>query len=479
MSIDTIHRPNDLSLCHQIIDEQQSTIDQLQRELAQSRHFVEQLLRSRYGPRSERVDPNQLSMFGSEDVGDSAPAPTPEEAASLFVREHVRRGGGRGRLPDHLPREVVDHDLADVDKSCPCCGETRQRIGCETSEQLEFVPAVLKVIEHRRWKYACRRCEEQVAIAPVPDKPIAKGLPGPGLLSSVVVSKYADHLPLYRLEDVFARSGVELSRSTLCRWALQAAAILEPVYQAMVERVRSSESIHTDDTPVPVLDASLPKTRTARLWVYCGDWRNPYTVYDYTTSRRRDGPVEFLKGFEGYLHADAFAGYDGIYAAGNVKQVLCWAHARRKFYDARTVQPEFAHVALAYIARLIPHRTRRQKNNQRRWTRQRARVAGFASTAFGPATTTVVAFARRVSPVAAGHRPERAAQESHRPSVAVRAATLGRSGPLLREWRAQHPQQSERADGSSRGDRPQELFVPAQRQRRQGGCGPLQHHGQR
>jgi hypothetical protein len=133
---------------------------------------------------------------------------------------------------------------------------------------------------------------------------------------------------------------------------MQAAAILEPVYQAMVERVRSSDSIHTDDTPVPVLNASLPKTRTARFWVYCGDWRNPFTVYDYTTSRKRDGPVEFLKSFEGYLHADAFAGYDGIYAAGSVKQVLCWAHARRKFYDARTVQPEVAHIALAYIARL-------------------------------------------------------------------------------------------------------------------------------
>ena len=212
---------------------------------------------------------------------------------NIFVEAAVA-----ARLPDHLPREVVDHDLAEVEKSCPCCGETRQRIGCETSEQLEFVPAVLKVIEHRRWKYACRRCEEQVAIAPVPDKPIAKGLPGPGLFSSVVVSKYADHLPLYRLEDVFARSGVELSRSTLCRWAMQAAAILEPVYQVMVERVRSSESIHTDDTPVPVLDASLPKTRTARFWVYCGDWRNPFTVYDYTTSRKRDGPVEFLKTFE-------------------------------------------------------------------------------------------------------------------------------------------------------------------------------------
>jgi transposase len=246
----------------------------------------------------------------------------------------------------------VEHDLADFERLCPCCGETRQRIGCETSEQLEFVPAVLKVIEHRRWKYACRRCEEQVAIAPVPNKPIAKGLPGPGLLSNVVVSKYADHLPLYRLEDVLARSGVELSRSTLCRWVMQTAAVLEPVYQAMVERVRSSESIHTDDTPVPVLDASLPKTRTARFWVYCGDWRNPYTVYDYTTSRRRDGPVAFLANFTGFLHADAFAGYDGIYAAGNVKQVLCWAHARRKFYDARTVQPEPAHAALAHIARL-------------------------------------------------------------------------------------------------------------------------------
>jgi transposase len=354
MSSEAVRPPNDLSLCHQIIDEQQSTIDQLQRELAQAKHFVEQLLRSRYGPRSERVDPNQLSMFDASASDDTTPVATatPKDAASLVVHEHVRRGGGRGRLPEHLPREIVEHDIGDDKKSCPRCGETRQRIGCETSEQLEFVPAVLKVIEHRRWKYACRQCQEQVVIAPVPDKPIAKGLPGPGLLSSVVVSKYVDHLPLYRLEDVFARSGVELSRSTLCRWAMQAAAILEPVYQMMVERIRSSDSIHTDDTPVPVLDASLPKTRTARFWVYCGDWRNPFMVYDYTTSRTRDGPVEFLKTFEGYLHADAFAGYDGIYAAGSVKQVLCWAHARRKFYDARSVQPEVAHIALAYIARL-------------------------------------------------------------------------------------------------------------------------------
>jgi len=178
MNSDAVPRPNDLSLCHQIIDEQQSTIDQLQRELAQAKHFVEQLLRNRYGPRSERVDPNQLTMFDEGESDDSTPVVTvtPEKPASLIVREQLRRGGGRGRLPDHLPREVVDHDLAEVEKLCRCCGESRQRIGCETSELLEFVLAVLKVIDHRRWKYACRRCEEQVAIAPVPNKPIAKGL---------------------------------------------------------------------------------------------------------------------------------------------------------------------------------------------------------------------------------------------------------------------------------------------------------------
>lgn len=355
MSTEAASHPDDVSLCHQIMDEQQATITGLQRRTERLEHYVEQLLRSKYGPRSERVDPNQLPLFDDADGEPSPDASPPADAErqdAAVVREHRRRGGGRQSLPDHLPRETIEYDLSDDEKCCPACGEERQRIGCEKSEQLEFVPAVLKVLEHVRWKYACRCCQEHVSIADPPSKPIEKGLPGPGLLSAIVVGKYADHLPLYRLEDVFARAGVELSRSTLCRWALRTADLLEPLYRLMIERVRSSDAIHTDDTPVPVLDPTLPKMRTARFWVYCGDWRNPYTVYDYTTSRKRDGPASFLEDFEGYLQADAFAGYDGIYAGGRVQQVLCWAHARRKFFEARTAQPEPAHRALASIGRL-------------------------------------------------------------------------------------------------------------------------------
>jgi|GEM_PF-3319822 len=204
MSTEAASHPEDVSLCHQIMDEQQATITGLQRRTERLEHYIEQLLRSKYGPRSERVAPNQLPLFDvdGEQSPDASPVGDAERQDAVVVREHRRRGGGRQALPDHLPRETVEHDLSDDEKCCPECGEERQRIGCERSEQLEFVPAVLKVLEHVRWKYACR-------------------------------------------------------------WALQTADLLEPLYRLMIERVRSSAVIHTDDTPVPVLDPALPKTRTA------------------------------------------------------------------------------------------------------------------------------------------------------------------------------------------------------------------------
>jgi transposase len=349
MSTDAPILPDDAATLKELASQQHATIVALRRELEQLKHYTAQLLRARYGPRGERFDPNQQQLFDEPEEAEASETSAPAETR---VAEHVRRRGRRKPLPADLPRERVEHDLPEAEKTCPCCGEIRQRIGEETSEQLEFIPASLKVIEHVRLKYACRACQEHVAIAAAPAKPIAKGVAGPGLLSALVVGKWSDHLSLYRLEDVFARHGVEITRGTLCRWAAAVAGLLLPLYELMVERVRRSRVIHTDDTPVKVLDAALPHCRTGRFWVYCGDWRNPYSVYDYTSSRKRDGPAEFLKDFSGYLQADAFAGYDGIYAAGAVRQVLCWAHARRKFFDAQTSKPDEAGVALAYIGRL-------------------------------------------------------------------------------------------------------------------------------
>lgn len=338
----------DVKQLHSIIAEQSSTIHELKTKLDKLEHHFAQLLKSKYGPRAEKFDPGQLALFDTL-AGRQEPTGQPTESV---VKEHRRRGGGRKELPDHLDRKTIEYDLTPEEKPCPSCGVERSRIGAEVSEQLEYEPAVIYVLRHVRHKYACKQCEEHVATAPPAKKPIPKGQAGPGLLAALVVAKYNDHLPLYRLEDVFSRSGVELSRSKLCRWALETANIFSPLYDLMVSRVLKSKAIHTDDTPMPVLDEERDTTRTARLWVYCGDWRNRYTVYDYTTSRKRDGPVNFLQGFQGYLQADAYGGYDGIYAHGKVKQVLCWAHARRKFYEARDTSPDEAHRVLASIARL-------------------------------------------------------------------------------------------------------------------------------
>jgi transposase len=246
----------------------------------------------------------------------------------------------------------VVHDVAPAQRLCPGCGQERTAIGEEVSEQLDYQPASLFVVEHVRCKYACPHCQEHVTTAGKPAQPIDKGLPGPGLLAHVAVSKYLDHLPLHRLERIFSRHGVELSRSTLCDWMAAAARLLVPLAEQMRRRVLQSRVIHTDDTPVPVLDNTRDTTRQARVWVYLGDRDHPYTAYDYTPTHARDGPVQFLGEYRGYLQADAFAGYDGIYATGRVAEVACWAHARRKFYDARTADPERSHAALAWIRRL-------------------------------------------------------------------------------------------------------------------------------
>jgi transposase len=341
----------------QLLEDQQ----QKDRTIAGLQQQLQYLLRRVFGRSAEKLDPKQMQLFETL-LNQLAPA-APAEPEPAPTAPGAAAGHGRRRLPASLPRQKIIHDLPEDEKPCPCCGQLRHIIGQEVSEQLDYVPAKLTVIEHVRLKYACPACEAQAAesgpqisTAAKPLAPIEKGLAAPGLLAYVIVSKYGDHLPLHRLEHILARHGIELARSTLCDWMAQCADVLRPLYDLMVQRVLQSKVIHTDDTPVDVLDRSRTQTRTGRFWVYLGDPAHPFTVFSYTPSRSRDGPQEFLRGWgreqRVYLQADAFGGYDGIYAGqvgGQVTEVACWAHARRKFYDARTSDTAVSTQALAYI----------------------------------------------------------------------------------------------------------------------------------
>lgn len=355
--------PNDLASCHTLIQVQREHLDTAVRKISQMEHQLQQLIRRLYGRSSEKIDPKQMALFAemlqeleSQNPPVSEPASTPT----------ARKGHGRRRIPDDLPRERVIHDLPDEEKPCPCCGTMRTLIGQETSEQLDYVPAKLKVIEHVRLKYICKDCEAkaaeggpQIQTAEKPLSPIEKGLAAPGLLAHVIVSKYTDHLPLHRLEKIFQRHDIRIARSTMCDWMRQSAEALAPLYETMIQDTLASRVIHTDDTPVDVQDPKLGKTRTGRFWVYVGDEAHPQVVFDYTPNRKRDGPMTFLtdwgKNEKRFLQADAFGGYDGIYAGdagGNVVEVACWSHARRKFFEAQKTDHRNSLQAIAYIKRL-------------------------------------------------------------------------------------------------------------------------------
>lgn len=354
-SFDSSALPADPELLKQFALQLLAAWQKQERRIEQLEHQIDQLLRRYYGPRSERFDPDQLKLFAGEEPDATPSVAVSEEPAppKASARPSVN-GHGRRKLPANLPRKRVEHTIPQEQLPCPSCGSQRTKFAEEVSEQLEYEPASLFVVEHVRFKYACAACQEQVVVADKPPQPIDKGLPGPGLLAFVTVSKQGDHLPLYRQEEIFARHGVDLSRSTLCGWLAECAALLQPLYALMVARVLQSKVLHTDDTTVPVLDPTLPQTRQGRFWLYFGDRNNHYAVYQYTPSRKRDGPAQFLATYQGYLQADAFGGYDGIYAGSNGKiiEVACWAHARRKFYDAQRSAGAVAHEALARIGQL-------------------------------------------------------------------------------------------------------------------------------
>jgi transposase len=346
--------PDDPLLLQQMIRELLDVLRQTRRENEQLQHRLALLLRHLYGPRTERFDPDQILLIPdafepvTPDPADAVPSPPePRPEPARRARPH-----GRRPLPRDLPREPRVYVLTEAERGCPECGQTRVKIGEEHSEQLDYRPASLLIIDHIRCTYACPRCEGQVITAGKPAQPIDKGLPGAGLLAHVTTEKYVDHIPLHRQERRLARQGVELSRSTLCDWMAGTAKVLEPLYELMKTMILLCGVIHTDDTSVKVRDTRRKIKVTARLWGYFGDHLAPFDVFDFTMSHKRDGPSRFLKGFHGFLQADAFSGYDGIYAGGDVVEVGCNAHARRKFIEAQTSDPARATAALAHYREL-------------------------------------------------------------------------------------------------------------------------------
>jgi transposase len=355
--------PDDPAILKQIITQhlaaialRESQIEQIKREAAERMEAMEQrhktemsnVLRRFYGPHNERFDPAQLLLFGlkvAQEIAVDEKTVQAEAGEKLKTRRISHHRHGRRELPAHLPRRPIVHDLCDEEKPCPCCGLVRACIGHEISEQLEFIPARVEVLQHIRRKYACKTCgdgscvkcdgQAHIQIAIKAAQPIEKGLPGPGLLAHLIVSKLGDHLPLYRLEKIFDRSGIDIARSTMCAWMLACGELVKPLVELMARRVKQSQVIHTDDTRVPVRDETIKgKCKSGRIWTYIGDEDNPYLLYQYTPDRTRAGPQEFLDDFTGYLQADAYGGYDGVYTKGLVHEVACWAHARRKFFDA-------------------------------------------------------------------------------------------------------------------------------------------------
>jgi transposase len=332
----------DLATARALITTLRDELTTIQRENASLRHQLDVLCQRMFGKKSERVDPRQLQLALEQLANEpgSVTEPIEMDSGDTPVRAHERRRPtGRRPLPAHLPRRRVEIDLAEAEKRC-ACGQAKTRIGESVAEKLEYEPASFVVIETVRAKYACGHCHEGVVEAPAPPQAVEKSLAAEGLLAHVVVSKYVDHLPLHRLAGIFARQGVELSRTTLCDWVADVATALAPIGEQLRREVTAASYLQTDDTPVTVLDERGGSFK-GRLWTYL-DPLGQQVVFDATATHERDGPETFLAAFHGALQADAYTGYDGLYRSGRILEIGCWAHARRRFVEALMIDSQAA-----------------------------------------------------------------------------------------------------------------------------------------
>jgi len=334
-------------------DELRSFAHSLQSELYAKTLHIEKLKmqlavlrRARFGQSSEKLDLQieqmELLLGDLEEAQAESIAPQSVPASTSTPSQREKAHPVRRPLPEHLPRERVEHEAA---CTCPACGGSNLTlIGTDEREVLEYVPSQFKVMVHARPKLACRDCET-ITQAPLPWLPIERGIPGASLLAHVLVAKYCDHLPLHRQSSIYAREGIELDRSTLADWVGHMAALLTPLSEAIASHVREGSTLHADDTPVPVLDPGRGKTKTGRLWVAVRDERTwasgvpPAMFYRYSPDRKAEQAETLLKNCRGFLHADGYAGFNTLYetsvitGTSRMTEVACWAHVRRKIYE--------------------------------------------------------------------------------------------------------------------------------------------------
>ena len=340
-----------------VLDQTAASYQELQQEHAATLDELAWYKRWAFGRRRERFTEGEgqghLFDLDPPAANESEDSATADQEPEVEVQGHRRRRKRRQIDWDKLRQIRHEHDLSDEEKVCSCCGRTMDRIGEDVTRELEYEPAKLEAHIHVRPKYACRRCKDGVSAAPLPPRPIPGGIAGPGLVTEVIVGKFGDHLPLYRLEDILTRYGVYISRSTMCDWVKSVAELLRPLYDLERELVLQSSVMWTDDTRVTVLGGREGSFQ-GHFWTYIGDREHPYSVYDFTTNHSRDGPARFLQSYSGYLHADAYTGYDAIFlgTGSDVIEVACWSHARRRFFDAVRSNPREAHQVLEWIRQL-------------------------------------------------------------------------------------------------------------------------------
>jgi transposase len=327
------HLPDDLATLKRMVLELLATLAETRHEREQLQERLHLLLQRLYGRKSERFAANQPLLFADVNQPAESTPPTEDVFEAKAAKPKNRHNHGRKPAPKNLQHVEDHHRLTDAELACPTCGTARVEVGTETTPQLDYQPASLFVRDHIEHKYACPCCAKQgtpqFAAATKPEQPLGKGSPGAGLLAFIIVTKYFDHMPLYRQESMFERQGLELPRSTACDWMAESARCLQPLYEVMKLAVLQSAALWTDDTPVKLQGGDPEATKQSRLWDYLGD-----------------------------LHADAFSGYDALYlpvsdtGQARIKEVACNAHARRKFYEARGSDAARAHQALAYYRQL-------------------------------------------------------------------------------------------------------------------------------